>query len=32
MPSFFEIGSQVPEKKIFEGSLTYMGMADILVM
>ena len=27
-----EIGSLVPEKKIFEGSLPYMSMVAILVM
>ena len=27
-----EIGPVVPEKKIFEGFLPYMGMAAILVM
>ena len=32
MPSFFEIGPPVPEKKIFEEFLPYMGMAVILVM
>ena len=32
MPSFFEIGQLVLEKKIFEGFLPYMGMAAILVM
>ena len=32
MPSFVEIGQPVPEKKIFEGFLPYMGMAAILVM
>ena len=32
MPSFIEIGPPVPEKKIFEGFLLYMGMAAILVM
>ena len=32
MPSFVEIGLPVPEKKIFEGVLPYMGMAAILVM
>ena len=31
MPSFFEIGPPVPEKKILEGFLSYMGMAAILV-
>ena len=30
MPSFIEIGPTVPEKKIFEGFLPYMGMAAIL--
>ena len=29
---FIEIGPLVPEKKIFEGFLPYMGMAAILVM
>ena len=29
---FREIGPLVPEKKIFEGILTYNGMAAILVM
>ena len=32
IPSFVEIGLLVPEKKIFEGFLPYMGMAAILVM
>ena len=32
IPSFVEIGPPVPEKKIFEGFLPYMGMAAILVM
>ena len=32
MPSFFEIGPPVPEKKIFEEFIPYMGMAAILVM
>ena len=32
IPSFVEIGSPVPEKKIFEGFLSYMGVAAILVM
>ena len=32
MPSFVEIGLPVPEKKIFEGFLSYMGMVAILVM
>ena len=32
MPSFIEIGPPVPEKKIFEGFLPYMGMAAILVV
>ena len=27
IPSFVEIGPPVPEKKIFEGFLPYMGMA-----
>ena len=31
IPSFVEIGLPVPEKKIFEGFLPYMGMAAILV-
>ena len=31
MPSFIEIGLVVPEKKIFEEFLPYMGMAAILV-
>ena len=31
-PSFVEIGLPVPEKKIFEGFLPYMGVAAILVM
>ena len=30
--SFMKIGPPVPEKKIFEGFLPYMGMAAILVM
>ena len=30
--SLVEIGPVVPEKKIFEGFLPYMGMAAILVM
>ena len=30
--SFVEIGPPVPEKKIFERFLPYMGMAAILVM
>ena len=30
MPSFIEIGPTVPEKKIFEGFLPYMGMAGHL--
>ena len=29
---FREIGQPVPEKKIFEGFLPYMGVAAILVM
>ena len=29
---FLEIGLPVPEKKIFEGFLPYMGMVAILVM
>ena len=32
IPSFVEIGLPVPEKKIFEGFLPYVGMAAILVM
>ena len=32
IPSFVEIGQMVLEKKIFEGFLTCMGMAAILVM
>ena len=32
IPSFVEIGSPVPEKKIFEGFLPYMCVAAILVM
>ena len=32
IPSFVEIDLPVPEKKIFEGVLPYMGMAAILVM
>ena len=32
IPSFMENGSPVPEKKIFEGFLPYMGVAAILVM
>ena len=32
MPSFIEVNLSVPEKKIFEGFLPYMGMAAILVM
>ena len=32
MPSFFEIGVPVLEKKISKGFLPYMGMAAILVM
>ena len=32
IPSFVEIGPPVPEKKIFEGFLPYIGMAAILVM
>ena len=31
IPSFMEIGPPVPEKKIFEGFLPYMGVAAILV-
>ena len=32
IPSFVEIGPPVPEKKIFEGFLPYMGVAAILVI
>ena len=32
IPSFVEIGPPVPEKKIFEGFLPYMGVGAILVM
>ena len=32
IPSFVEIDLPVPEKKIFEGFLPYMGVAAILVM
>ena len=32
IPSFVEINLPVPEKKIFEGFLPYMGVAAILVM
>ena len=32
MLSFVEIGPPVPVKKIFEGFLSYMGMAAILAM
>ena len=32
IPSFMEIGLRVPEKKIFEGFLPYMGGVAILVM
>ena len=32
MQSFFEIGQPVPEKKIIQMFLPYMGMAAILVM
>ena len=32
IPSFVEIGPSVPEKKIFERFLSYMGVAAILVM
>ena len=32
MLSFVEIGPPVPEKKIFEGFLSYMGMSAILAM
>ena len=31
LPSFVEIGLLVPEKKIFEGFLPYMGVAAIFV-
>ena len=31
MPSFIEIGPTIPEKKIFEGFLPYLGMAANLV-
>ena len=31
IPSFMQIGQAVPEKKIFEGFLPYMGMAATLV-
>ena len=31
IPSIVEIGPPVPEKKIFEGFLPYMGMVAILV-
>ena len=31
-PSFVEIGPPIPEKRIFEGFLPYMGMAAILLM
>ena len=30
IPSIVEIGPLVPEKKIFEGFLSYMGMVAIL--
>ena len=30
--NFVEMGPLVPEKKIFEGFLPYMGMVAILVM
>ena len=32
IPNFVEIGPLVPEKKIFEGFLPYMGVVAILVM
>ena len=32
IPRFVEIGPLVPEKKIFEGFLPYMGVVAILVM
>ena len=32
IPSYKEIGPLVPEKKIFEGFLPYMGLVTILVM
>ena len=32
IPSFMQIGPAVPEKKIFEGFLPYMGIEAILVM
>ena len=32
VPSFVEICLPVPEKKIFEGFLPYIGVAAILVM
>ena len=32
IPSFVEIGPPVPEKKIFEGFLPYMGVVAIVVM
>ena len=32
MPIFVEIGQPVPEKKIFEGFLPYMGMAAIFII
>ena len=32
IPSFVEIDLPVPEKKIFEGFLPYMGVVAILVM
>ena len=32
IPTFVEISLPVPEKKIFEGFLPYMGVVDILVM
>ena len=32
IPSFVEIGLPVPEKKIFEGFLAYMGVGAILVI
>ena len=32
IPSFVNIGQMVPEKKIFEEFLPYMGVVAILVM
>ena len=32
IPSFVEIGQPVPEKKIFEGFLPYMGVVAMLVI